>query len=187
MTKGFLDSASILGKESRDTVHAYLDDLCAPVEAALKDCEFDPADGSFDEDEPGRTIARIFLDGYLNGYPRCSAVRLFHVDRILQPPEIVQQELFNPPIIYGSPIITNALFGLMPDARFAQYFVRWTSPLQVETVKQISRSYIDACAVPLAIELDDFCLSIGGHLHAATVTRDAGFQWLPGFAPILLA
>ncbi len=45
------------------------------------------------------------------------------------------------------------------------------------------KSYIDACASLQAREIDDYCNSIGGHIHIATITRREGFQWL--IPPIL--
>jgi hypothetical protein len=44
--------------------------------------------------------------------------------------------------------------------------------------------YIAACSDPIALELDEFCHTIGGHIHVATVTPDHGFRWVPGLGPI---
>jgi hypothetical protein len=184
LVRAFRDSASALALDVITDLPNYLGRLCAPIKSALDSCLFDPQDGRFDEDLPGRTIAEIFVDGFLDTYPRSGSIRLFHLDGHIQNPELYGEPLPHPPMIHGSEFLTKALYGDIPDLRFLQYRVSLTSPLQAETVVKITRRYIDACADPLAIDMDDFCLSVGGHLHVATVTRESGFQWLSGYEPV---
>jgi hypothetical protein len=44
---------------------------------------------------------------------------------------------------------------------------------------EAGRNYIEACSSPVALEIDkEICQGIGGHIHVATITPTAGFEWL---------
>jgi hypothetical protein len=185
LTSEFMSSAATLNAQPVTDIYSYLKAICAPIVAALEHCKFFSNDGRLDEDEPGRTLATIGVDGYLAGYPRSGTIRLFHIDGVFQIPDIAPRPLhmLHAPTVYGSPVLTDKLL-LRPDIRFQQYLMTWDIPMTTEEVIRLSRNYIAACADPVAIQMDDFCLSVGGDLHAANVTRDAGFQWVPGFEPV---
>jgi len=48
----------------------------------------------------------------------------------------------------------------------------------------IATGYIRACRTSEALQIDEKCAEIGGHIHAATVTPKEGFRWVAGFEPL---
>jgi len=72
----------------------------------------------------------------------------------------------------GSDSIANQIYGdAVPDPRIAKYRTSNVNSLEFTT------SFIQACADPVAQEIDPNCNAIGGHIHAVEVTRH-GVKWL---------
>ena len=87
------------------------------------------------------------------------------------------------PYIHGSDVIARLMF-IDHDPRFSKYPLRDMGPhMTAQDAMENSCAYVRASADSMAIELDDFCQTIGGHIHMALVTRDEGFQWISGFEP----
>jgi hypothetical protein len=150
---------------------------------------FDPVEG-----ERGSTIARLALDGFYNGYASAASIRYFHEDGVLGEPEILPEPLHpGSHRGYGSPVIGRVLFD--PDDERLDVFrnskifehrgsFMYTDQIDLKAAIERSRRYIQACSHhPEAIELDKRCIMIGGKIQIATITRESGFQWLPGYEP----
>jgi hypothetical protein len=135
------------------------------------------------EEEPGATIVRIFVDGYFNGQPSRVQMRFWHQDQALKEPDVVPQEMLPGLLLtQGSAAIGHLLFGT-DDERFARYRCTQTKIDGIVAAASLAASYIQACSDPVAREIDNICLGIGGTMHIAAVTPTDGFQWVPGFEP----
>jgi hypothetical protein len=65
------------------------------------------------------------------------------------------------------------IYGGEPiDPRIAKY-----KPSPDERALGMVTAFIEACADLAAVEIDPYCRTIGGHLHAAEITQ-SGFKWL---------
>jgi hypothetical protein len=175
----FLKSAQSLRHEAIVDIVLYATRLCAPVVKALlqgRDAEFSGETHSDTSDlniEPGKTICRALLNGYFNGYPVSVSIRLFHDGLVLGRPQIHNHSLYyGYQTVYGSEFVSNSMRRDVGDRTIRHAVER-------------SCEYIRACADSGNIEADRFCLAIGGRIHITTVTRDVGFQWVPGFEPVL--
>lgn len=51
-------------------------------------------------------------------------------------------------------------------------------PQSLADAVEAARSYISSCSDPESLAIEpEVCAKIGGHVHVATITPDAGFQW----------
>jgi len=189
----FVRSASLLRKEKFADLRTYAARLCKPVIEILMmrgNSRFDSekSEENATDSEPGTTVGRIFLDGYFKNRPGSVTIRLFRESDRLQEPEIREPPLSPGYLfVWGSDVVARLLFQ-DEDPRFSRYVVRRVHPhnMTVQDVVERACAYIEACSDPLAIDLDSFCSTIGGHIHIATITREEGFQWIPGFSPLVL-
>lgn len=187
----FLKSAELLRRERIGDLRAYAVKLSEPVMEGLAQqggsrFELEGSEVTGTDYEPGATVIRVFLDGYLNQRPASVTIRLFHESGKLQEPEIREPQLYpGHQTIYGSDVVARLLF-VDEDPRFSRYRGRRIFAPEMTVMDAVERSiaYISACSDPVALELDEFCRTIGGHVHIATVKLDEGFQWLPGFSSI---
>lgn len=126
---------------------------------------------------PG-TIAKVFGVGYLqNQRPSLVFLRLRHEMQVLAHPQI---EIQTPPAALLR--IGSAEVVRLTDCRDPRFCAFYRPPLKLESPLQEAiewaRAYIDACCSPAALEVDPtVCEGIGGHIHAATITKHLGFQW----------
>ena len=129
-------------------------------------------------EERGRTF-RLFFVGYFRGGPFWIEVGFYYDSatnrvRIRSNNREVGQQLV---LCVGSEIISNWMYdpNAKPDPRFAKYKV--AVPLEAGKELNYTTSFIRACSDPNAVEIDPICSSIGGHIHAAEVSRDS-VRWL---------
>jgi hypothetical protein len=127
-------------------------------------------------DQRGSTIALVYLDGFYEGIPRRLLMRFFHEDQKLYVPEVSPQKLaLGRPLLYG-PAPVEALLDRR-DPRLTRYATPQGTAVSVESGIEICKNFVAACASPEALEIDPQCASVGGHIHIATITPDAGFKW----------
>jgi hypothetical protein len=156
--------------------------LINPLIAAVGGRQMSPDAGQLDEEKPGRTLLEVLVDGYVRDYPVMATIRVYHVDGQIQPPGIVSFHLFDPgvPLIYGPEGLTRHLYlGSTP------VISRYVRPLPISdrgAAIDLAQAYIDACSDEELMALDEKCIGVGGHVHAATVTKE-GFRWIGGYEP----
>lgn len=139
--------------------------------------------------EPGSTLVRIFVDGYFNGQPHRTGIRVFHVDQKLgwdlRPHDLSR---WRKTLFYGARRVANLLFETN-DPRLEKYRTdackligtRFNYPdtaIGLEDAVDAARNFIGACSDPLAKEIEgDTYQRIGGEVHIATITPNEGFRW----------
>jgi hypothetical protein len=146
------------------------------LEKALRDGNIPaiPVSTELPPEEAGR-ICRIFLLGFFQDNP-FFRIASFHYDdgthcfRVgWRDLKLLQHCIFP----FGSDRIEGMLFGTVTiDPRLAHY-AQSKAP---DTLTAIT-NYIRACSHPAAVELDPWCRMIGGHIHAAELSKNA-FRWL---------
>jgi hypothetical protein len=139
-------------------------------------------------DEFGDTICRIALVGIENipNGKKASAVdlRFYHVNGVLRDPEVKPETplLIGGYIGYSPSQIVGHLVCNRPkeDERLSAYRRPMKEPDEVTLQDAIegATAFILAHSDPEAIEIDDKCRAVGGHIHSATITPDEGFQWV---------
>jgi hypothetical protein len=133
--------------------------------------------------EPGNTIANLFFIGYYEGVPSWTDVRFWHEKQGLKKPSIFSERIrINQMKISGSERISDLLFNKR-DQRFSSYIVDAPDFTLTDAIK-VGKNYILACCDPLAQQIDPECSTIGGQIHAATLTKEEGFKWFPGLEPV---
>jgi|CZKX01.1.fsa_nt_gi hypothetical protein len=146
--------------------------------------------------ESGRTMVRIYLDGYFSGQPFRTGIRFYHVDQELAwGPAFHDLGRSYKSILTGSDRVARLLFDT-EDPRLDKYrtdacrrvATRYKHPDTVITLEdaiEAARNFIEACSDPVALEIDgkDNHHPIGGRIHIATVTPRDGFRWVPGYEP----
>jgi hypothetical protein len=125
-------------------------------------------------EEKGRQFKFFFL-GYFRGLPFWTEAKFYHdeeTDRI----QIRKADFELVPTIHsvGSEVLANMMYyeAAIVDPRLANY-----KKGPNDGVLEYITSYIKACSDPIALEIDPVCNTIGGHIHAAEVTRN-GLKWL---------
>ncbi len=138
--------------------------------------------------EVGDTICRIALVGIENVWngKKAAAIdlRFYHINGALCDPDI------NP----ESPVIVGGYRGYSPsptvghlvvnqpkeDERLSAYRrpIREPNRMTLQDALEGAKALILAHSDPEAIKIDAKCLAVGGHIHAATITPDEGFQWV---------
>ncbi len=139
--------------------------------------------------ELGVPIAYVFISGYFKQVASSVTIEFCRENRQFAKPKISLDELIiGMPRRHGS-LALDALFYVKSPRFFND---RYLYPLQVplprfnEAMKGAvleSRAYIEACESDEARLLDDFCKTIGGKIHMASITPKDGFDWVPGFEP----
>jgi hypothetical protein len=146
--------------------------------------------------ELGRTLVRFYLDGYFNGQPFRTGMRFYHIDQ-----EIAWGSISHSlghqskSVLFGSNGVGYLLFNT-GDPRLQKYrtdacrivAARYSNPDTAVTLQdaiEAARNFIAACSDPVALEIEgEKHQRIGGHIHIATITPKAGFQWASGFEPM---
>jgi hypothetical protein len=130
-------------------------------------------------------IAMLFMCGYYFQRPYHVLFKFFHRNEAIAAPLIAHIFQVGEYTISGSNIVANLLYQTN-DRRFSQFrhslqnaealtFLEWAT---------IAKDYVAACESPDGLAADtQICPSIGGQVHAATVTTAHGFKWIPGFEP----
>jgi hypothetical protein len=134
------------------------------------------------EGERGCTIADIFIDGYLDGYPSRATLRFYHEDGKIQKPLVNGSELNERQKFYSGSKIVASLYEA--DERFAELKKPIDAPISegLKEAASCAQQYILACESLLGREIDaKACRTIGGRIRMATITKDLGFQWVKGF------
>ena len=127
--------------------------------------------------EPGETILRLFLDGYIGKQAERVEVRFFHENGVPGQPRPIREELPTGLIHYGShPVLVKLRRDNVEHAGPA---IQHESP-DLASMATAARNYIEACSDPEYAKLDpDICRFIGGRTHIATITLKDGFNWIP--------
>lgn len=159
--KQFQEAAESTSIRRSQTLKEYAQRIAMRVNQKLEETCKDPRIMFGDEqpDEPGSlgsTVADVLIDGYRGGIPHSVEVRFYRISGALAEPSIsVQDDL--------SLMSIHALYDAILYAR----------------------AYIEGCSGPEAQRIDsEHCSKIGGHIHIAVITKDHGFEWVPGHEPI---
>jgi hypothetical protein len=125
-------------------------------------------------EERGR-LFKLYLCGYYKGLPLLRVDRFYHDEKnhnVLvrsQNFELSQSQI----VFTGSDKIAAMIYGDETiDPRIAKY-----KPASNERALGMATSFIRACSDPIAMEIDPWCKIIGGHTHAAEITK-SGIRWL---------
>jgi hypothetical protein len=145
--------------------------------------------------ESGRTIVRIYLDGYFTGQPFRAGIRFYHVDQELAwgwtPHDLSR---WYKTALSGLLRVGSLLFET-EDPRLDKYRTtacklvasRYKNPDTVVAMADAidaARNFIAACSDPVAVEIEgENYQPIGGRIHIATITAKDGFQWVPEYGP----
>jgi hypothetical protein len=166
---------------SAATLSEFVRMLCIPMEAELRSINVYPTDTPLPESQSMYAIAYVFFDGYYRGIPARVTAAFAHENQALQPTDIVPCDLMEDYLLgYGSRVISESLFGNSTDW-LAKYRVTPQRPDRLTLAEATARAtgYVAACSDPRALELDkERCAFIGGHIHAATITKSDGFRWV---------
>ena len=122
----------------------------------------------------------LFVGGVYGKHLKCGHLSFRHLPEATEAEPHIYQHGFVPPP-FGSDKILEAL--LNGDARLAQYAEPQRNRITslTKAVERASNDILAHCD-PIAADIDqEISLTTGGRPHAATVTRSAGFQWVPGF------
>lgn len=159
--------------------HQYSDEvstgLARVLEMAIKNGRI-PANitlPGLPREEKGR-LFKLYICGYYDQLPFLRVDR-FYLDgghRV----SVRQQdfELSQSKIAFtGSDKVAAMIYGNAPiDPRIAKY-----RPPESATVLGMASSFIQACSDTAALGIDPWCAFIGGHMHAAEITREE-CRWL---------
>jgi hypothetical protein len=173
--------SEILAHRRFDDCGSYIQKFCHNLQRAVNKARRDGRISEFPDNEhlpPDRrnNVFRILFVGYFKQHPwqletrflRDEQNRTHFTIESVEPRETTSA-------ITGSDIVANAIYR-DNDPRFARYI----KPRIVDTLDwatEYVRGYIEACADPLAVELDPLCKRIGGHTHIAEITSSGGFKW----------
>jgi hypothetical protein len=111
-------------------------------------------------------ITESFVDGFYDGQPSRVAIQFRHDNQQLLEPKITDESSAPGSLIVQGPTIPS-LGVLVSSPRRS-----------LSEVVQAAKRYIESCSEPESIAIaPKECALIGGHVHAATITRREGFQW----------
>jgi hypothetical protein len=121
----------------------------------------------------------IFLGGFYGKHQKGAHIHFRHGTTATE----FEPQLFPPG--FNIPFGSAKIFELLnsEDSRFARYSIpKRDKVFSVSTAIDRAKNDILAHCDPIALTLDETtCAGIGGRIQIATVTRKAGFQWVPGF------
>jgi hypothetical protein len=111
-------------------------------------------------------IAELWLDGFYDEVPsRVDAVFRYDGQGLLEP------AIIDRPVALGNLIVQG------PNTP-GFTVLQGSSPRSLDEAVEAARRYIASCSDAESIALDpEACANIGGHIHVATITKDAGFRW----------
>jgi hypothetical protein len=142
------------------------------------------ADANVAENDGAFGISSVYFAGYFSKKkPSFANLRLSHREQVLCEPSL---RFETPPEHHwyvGSEKISQLLFE-GKDERLAKYHRPLHRDSSIQDAIAAAKGYIEACSDPIAVTIDPNCLSIGGRVHVATITRQYGFKWVPGNEPI---
>ena len=183
-TAALLQNATL--QNINEYVRAFGNSIANAYAAARRDGRFDHFGiNSFCRDPlQQNSLATIFMAGYFRKHdPSLVMITISHKDQIVVQPELLVQTPPQNPLLSGS-AIAELMYGKR-DPRFARYFRNLSRDGTLKDAEEYARNYIEACSDPIAADIDPACGGIGGHIHMATVTKQEGFNWIPGFEPEL--
>ncbi len=141
--------------------------------------------------ELGRSLVRIFLDGYFDGQPFRAGARFYHDDQKLGwtmfPHDLSRRR---ETVLFGANLVGGLLFNT-EDPRLEEFrtdscrtiAARYRNPdtaVNLQDAIGAARSFITACSSPVAKEIEGWDYQrIGGEPHIATITPKEGFHWSP--------
>jgi hypothetical protein len=132
-------------------------------------------------------IVMLFLCGYYSQSPCHILFKFFHRSGVVAAPLICRIFRVGENMFSGSREVTERLY-VTNDPRFAAFRHSAQNPADVTFLEwaAIAKGYVEACESSIGLALDAvICPSIGGHVHAATVTHADRFKWVPAFEPII--
>ena len=165
-------------------VGAFGDSIANAYAAARQDGRFGQfgINSFYSDPQQQNVLATIFMAGYFRkNDPSLGMLIISHQDQVVLAPKPIFQTPPRNPILSGS-AIAELMYGKR-DPRFAKYFRPISRTGTLEEAEEYARNYIEACSDPTAAEIDPECNGIGGHIHMATLTKQDGFNWIPGFGP----
>jgi len=166
-TKQFANLRDYLGAISVKLRRAY--------EKAMQSGRLDYKARSDARDEYDRLLARVIAVGFVAAKPSCVQAEFFCEDK-----GHVERRVSTVPIQFGVPAVAapaGILAVIDNDPRFAEYRLPFGPDISIENAQAVLRRKIEACASPLAAEIEPLCAGIGGHIHIAAISP-SGFRWL---------
>jgi len=158
----------------RDYLGAIGIKLRKAYEKATKTClDYKPPPDA--QDEYDRLLARVIAVGYVAAKPSCVQAEFFFEDK-----GRVELRVTTVPLRPGIPALAapRAIPGIIDtDPRFEEYRLPFGPDISLEDARALIKRRLEACATPLAAEIEPLCSGIGGHIHIAAVTP-SGFDWL---------
>ncbi len=124
----------------------------------------------------------VFFDGNYREWPQSVEIRFFHESQ--KPGYHIHGSRFNATRIVTSSKIYKLLYE-ENDPRFEEYREpRATGNPSTAQIIDKAVNYIRACSTPIARDIEPACSSIGGVIHAATITKAYGFRWEMSHVPV---
>ena len=176
----YRQAATALPPSGFSSGYDYFHRICSNVKRAVVKAQKDghikgfPANDELPEDHRDRKF-RLLALGYFRENPFWIEGAFYH-DKAKDLLTIRMNSIpVNQPgtrCIGPCTAIIQMIYGnTTPDPRLAKYKKSKDNPLEYTT------SLIEALSDPAAAEIEPLCASVGGHIHAAEVTRE-GARWL---------
>jgi hypothetical protein len=140
--------------------------------------------------ELGRTLVRVFVDGYFSEQPYRTGIRFYHVDQKLGwDHRLHELSSWNKSLFYGSSRVADLLFKTS-DPRLEKHRTNACrlvatrlshpdTPVPLCDAVEAARNFIAACSDRVAQEIDgEDYQRIGGEPQIATITPKEGFHWV---------
>ena len=171
----------MLSKRKFNDGYEYADKLCFNLtkvfEKALEDGRIPmiPMAGDLPPEETGR-LFRLLLFGHFRKKPFLKIASFYYNEnvphfRLRAQDEALSQNGIFP---FGSDEIARMIFGDGAiDPRIAHFKYDRNHP----DAQTATTNFVKACSHPAALEIDPWCRIVGGHIHAAELTKN-GFAWL---------
>ncbi len=181
-SQAYADEMKATNTDGFNSLHSYMNHISTCVgERLLSVCEVNP----FIQFPSQEQIVTFFMVGYFSGKPERATASFVYRNGDLGLEEVSPRptELGNR--FYGSPVIEKMLDE---DEAFRDQFqqvlpvARRHKSENVNLLIEEALRFIAACSSPEAKKRDPVnCKAIGGDPQVAIITREDGFQWVPGF------
>ena len=169
--------ARLLAKRRFDDGYDYVRRFCRNLHEAASEAKRDGRIEKFPDDGSNYWVTMIF-GGYFHKTAFCVTAEFIRENDTRVRLKTTSIEI--PPGRYltiGPPILTRLMFK-ENDPRFAKYKKPVDENVTLEGAADFGKTFIEASADRLALQLDPDCEGVGGHIHIAAITPADGFKWL---------
>jgi len=185
------ESVKALAATSPLNFSSYVHKLARNINKGLLHfCQNNPQ-VSFPDEHVEGIAAQTVVVGYYENVPGMARILFRHRDhKICKNPRVCAYKPERTRYQIAMPKIVGEILRDASDSRLTRYYKPSLSklfggdPLSLAEAQEAALTCIEACSDPVAAEIDPCCHTVGGHVHMATITRSAGFQWIkPPLAP----